>query len=31
VNRAGDPLDRGPWTPDHVETDLRAVIGHAAA
>lgn len=31
VNRAGDPVDRLPWTPDHIERDLRAVVGHAIA
>jgi 2-haloacid dehalogenase len=31
VNRGGDPVDRLPWTPSHVETDLRAVVGHAGA
>ncbi len=25
VNRAGDPVDRLPWTPDHVLTDLTPI------
>jgi len=25
VNRGGDPLDRLPWTPKHVASDLRAI------
>ncbi len=31
VNRAGDPMDRLPWTPEHVATDLSGVPALAAS
>ena len=30
VNRAGEPMDRLPWTPSHVLTDLSGIPGLAA-
>ncbi|MDW4498692.1 haloacid dehalogenase type II [Sulfitobacter sp. D35] len=30
VNRAGDPVDRLPWTPDHVLADLAGITDLAA-
>jgi 2-haloacid dehalogenase len=29
VNRAGDPMDRLPWTPQHVLSDLTGIPAHA--
>lgn len=31
VNRAGDPVDRLPWTPDHILTDLTGIPDLAAS
>ena len=31
VNRAGDPMDRLPWIPQHVMTDLSGIAALASA
>ena len=31
VNRAGEPVDRLPWTPQHVLSDLTGIPGLASA